>query len=494
MNPNAETGGPLPEVVDYMVVGAGSSGVVMAARLSADPDTSVLLLEAGDVMDPEIIRVPARAPALWSGPTAYENPTVPQAGLGGRSVGLTTGRGLGGSSGINGLGWLRGRPDDFDGWAEQGAKGWGWADMAPYLNLIEDHELGAGERRGAGGPMAVHTPYHLHPATIRYLAAGQEMGWAVEPDLNGAGGECVGLTPGNMRDGARHSVLDGYLDPARTWPNLMVRTGRQVERIELDGDRAAGVHCGQQQVRARRSVILCAGALRTPQLLSLSGLGPRAQLRRPAAQSGFDTDPELVYQLSRRGPLAALGQASATVRSTPEVAVPDLQLSITMGTWDVTNTAPMATCLIALLAPDSRGTVTLRSADPADSPVFDPGYLADRRDHDRLRHGIRTALRLFAVPALGSILGPVMGLTDDPSDADLDDYLVANTSTYWHPVGTARMGTDPMSVVDLDLAVHGVTGLRIADASVIPTIPRANTQATVIAVAERAAAQVIAAR
>ena len=518
--------GPLPDVVDHIIVGAGSAGAVLAARLSADPDRTVLLLEAGEVIDQQAARVPGMASTLWSGAGAYENLTVRQRGLGGRRVALATGRGLGGGSSVNGMGWFHAFAEDFESWAAAGAAGWDRTEMAPYLRLVEDHELGAGPYHGAGGPMAVTTPYHLHPATARFIEAGAALGWPVSPDLNGAVREGVGLVQSNIRDGVRHSVLDGYLKPALGRENLTVRTATAVQRIALDGTRAVGVHCAQGDVRARRSVIVCAGALRSPHLLLLSGIGPRDQLGRhgipvvsdlpgvganlhdhplvalawpltdaPALRGGYYENPEATYRLLRRGPLAAVGQAAAVLRSAPGLAAPDLQLVLALRGADAGRDplpTPAILSLVALLTPESRGSVTLQSGAPADPPLVDPGYLAARGDHDRLRAGLRTTLDLFAVPALADITGPAIGLPEAPQDSDLDDYITANTGPYWHPVGTARIGADELSVVDPRLNVHGIEGLQIADASVFPVIPRGNTQATVIALAERAAELILA--
>ena len=513
--------GSLPAVVDHIIVGAGSAGAVLAARLSADPGCTVLLLEAGDPVDQDVARVPGMASSLWSGNTAYENLTVPQRGLGDRRIALTAGRGLGGSSSVNGMGWFQGHPEDFDGWAASGATGWGWAEMAPYVRHVEDHELGGGPHHGAGGPMAITTPYHLHPITARFIEAGAALGWPVNPDLNGASREGVGLVQSNIRDGVRHSVLDGYLNPALDRPNLTVRTGTPVQRIALEGTRAVGVHTARGEVRARRSVVLCAGALRTPHLLQLSGIGPGDQLARhgipvvanlpgvganlhdhpvvpmawpiidaPALRGAYYEDPGRTYQMIRRGPLSAVGQAAAVLRTDPGLTAPDLQLVLALRGADAGRDplpTPMVVCLVALLTPGSRGTVTLQSSDAADPPLVDPGYLALRGDLDRLRAGTRVALGLFAASPLAAVTGPAAGLPADPQDADLDRYIRASVGPYWHPAGTARMGTDDRSVVDPGLNVHGITGLQIADASVFPAAPRANTQATVIALAERAA-------
>jgi choline dehydrogenase len=512
---------PLPTVVDHIIVGAGSAGSVLAARLSADTDRTVLLLEAGDPVDQDVARVPGLASSLWSGTTAYENLTIPQPGLNGRRIALTTGRGLGGGSSINAMGWFHGFPEDYDGWVASGAAGWGWADMAPHLRSIEDHELGAGPYHGAGGPMAITTPYHLHPMTTRFIEAGAALGWPINSDLNGASREGVGLVQSNIRDGARHSVVDGYLNPVLDRPNLIVRTSTPVQRIAFDGSRAVGVRCEGGEIRARRSVVLCAGALRTPHLLLLSGIGPCEQLGRhgipvtldlpgvganlhdhplvpmawpiidaSALRGGYYETPDITYQMIRRGPLSAVGQAVAVLRTDPGLTTPDLQLALTLRGADaggVPLPTAMVVCLVSLLTPESRGTVTLQSADPSDVPLVDPGYLAQQTDHDRLRLGLRTALDLFAAPALAAVTGPAAGLPANPQDVDLGEYVRTNAGPYWHSVGTARMGSDEFSVVDPGLNVHGITGLQIADASVFPAAPRCNTQATVIALAERAA-------
>jgi len=515
----------LPAVVDYLVVGAGAAGCVVAARLSEDPDTTVLLLEGGDRLDPRTVTVPGRFRELEVVPSVYEDLTPPQGGLSGRQVALHTGRGLGGGSSVNAMGWFQGLPTDYDGWRDDGAPGWGWNDLAPYLRLSEDHELGASRWHGAGGPMTVSGPRHLHPLAVAFVAAAQRRGLPVTDDLNGAQREGVGLAASNIRDGRRWSVVDGYLDPAGERANLLVATATPAARVVLDGTRAVGVLTAgpdSREVRARVGVILCAGAIRTPHLLMVSGIGPGAHLREhgvgvvsdvpgvggnlhdhpmvptvwpltdPAAlRARSALDAATTYRLLRRGPLSTVGQAVAVLRSTPAAAGPDLQLAMAVTGLDAGG--PPAdleamVCLVALLAPASRGTVRLSGADPDDAPVVDPSYLSDPEDRDRLRHGVRQLCALYATPPLADLVGPApLGLGTDPDDQEVEAFITAQATSYWHPVGTARLGTGPLGVLDpATMGVRGTTNLYAADASSIPTITRGNTQAPVIAIAERA--------
>jgi len=522
--PVADVSGALPAAVDYVVVGAGAAGCVLAARLSADPACHVLLLEGGGTLDQDIVAVPGRFRELETPPSVYEDVTPPQAGLGGRQIAMHTGRGLGGGSSVNAMGWFQGMPVDYDGWRAHGAAGWGWSDMLPYLRRSEDHELGASEWHGSDGPMSVAAPRHLHPLTAAFVAAGVQQGLAVSDDLNGAVREGVGLAASNIRDGRRWSVVEGYLRPAMERENLLVRASTPVAALVLEGSRVVGVRLAGPdgaEVRARRGVVVCAGAIRTPHLLMLAGIGPADHLRargidvvvdapgvgsnlhdhplvptlwplRDAAalRDSSYTNAQGIYDLLRRGPLSAVGQGVAVVRTTPALSAPDVQMPMALLGIDA-GLSPLESdsmaCLVALLTPHSRGTVRLSSADPAAPPVVDPRYLEAPEDLDRLRMGVRRLLSIFAAPPLAALTGPVADLGPEPDDQDLEAYIRATASPYWHLVGTARLGAGPDAVVDpATMGVHGVPGLFVADASVFPTITRGNTHAPTIAVAERA--------
>ena len=517
--------------VDFVVVGGGSAGCVVAARLSEDPNCSVLLLEAGGENAYPDISVPGKTGELWQGESSWPSPTQPQRAAGGRVVPLLTGTGLGGGSSINAMGWFHGQPADYDRWVAAGAIGWGWDDVLPVLRSIEDHELGASEYHGSSGPIAVGTPSHLHPLALAVVEAGLELGWPLSDDFNGTQRTGVSLAPNNIRAGARHSVVDGYLAPARSRGNLVIETGCRVQRVEIDGARATGVTCvaagapsSASFVRARRGAILTAGALRTPQLLMLSGIGPADELREheiaviadlpgvgrglqdhPAVMLPFRLGdklqgegrlydaPDTAYKLLRRGPLSALSQSVALLaagsRATDPAALPEIVIGVSLLGREqglVDDGTSMAVFAVGLVDPESVGTVRIASGRPDDAPLVDPGYLSAPADRPRLRDGVRKALALLASRPLRDQVELLAG-SPLQTDVQIDAYIDATLATFFHPVGTARMGSDADAVVAPNLEVRGLSGLWVADASVMPRIVRGLTQAPTIAIAERAA-------
>jgi choline dehydrogenase len=504
-------------VHDYVVVGAGSAGCVLAARLTEDPDVSVLLLEAGPRDRKLEIRVPAAFSKLFGTELDWGYATVPQEGLDGRELSFPRGRVVGGCSSTNAMMVLRGHPLDQRAWA---APGWSWADVEPYY------------RRSADGPFPLAVLRDRHPLTGDFLAAAAAAGIPPSADLNGEDTEGAGLVPVSQRRGRRWSVVDGYLRPARRRPNLTLVTGALATRVLLEGGRATGVAYrlgeGEHEAPAAREVLLAGGAINSPQLLLLSGIGAREELER----HGIDVAHELPgvgrnlrdhlangilalttagvetlysaesarnlarFLLRRRGPLTSnVAESAAFVRTRAELEAPDLELIFAPVLYEEGGAVPPSahgvTVATILLQPRSSGTVTLRSADPAAAPLIDPRYLTDPGGEDArvLLAGLRLARRVLAAEPLARRLRreylPGEGArTDD----ELLRHLREQSQTLYHPVGTCRLGAadDPAAVVDAALRVRGLQGLRVVDASAIPALPRGHTNWPAVMLAERA--------
>jgi choline dehydrogenase len=513
----------------YVIVGAGSAGCVLANRLSADPMCRVALLEAGGPDRAREIHIPVAFTKFFLTGYDWNFRTSKQPQLSDREVYWPAGKTLGGSSSINGQAWVRGHRVDYDGWA-QSCPGWSYDEVLPYFQRAE-RRVGsnAGGVYGTSGPQFISELRDSNPTTSAFLAACAELGMRRPGELNEPDNTGYAPTPVTQRRGLRHSAADAYLRPARRRRNLTVLTGAHVQRILLDGARATGVEYRDttgltQRVTASREVILSAGTVKSPQLLLLSGIGDPDQLRtvgvepghelvgvganlqdhlaagivvhcpKPVTLAGAGSRAQLArFLLTRRGMLtSSVDEAIAFVRSNPALAAPDLELIWLpvpfLGEGLTPAPAHGLTLAVLFLQPDSRGYIRLASADPAEPPVIDPGYLTAESDLRGLLAGLRIAERLCDTAALrpyvGAPMAPWPGKVDD---AKLATLVREHAQTAYHPVGTCRMGSDDSAVVDCELRVRGLDGLRVVDASVMPRIIRGHTQAPTVMIAERAA-------
>lgn len=518
---------------DYIVVGAGSAGAALAARLGEQADRTTCVIEAGGHDTHPFIHVPSFvAAAIGREATNWRFATVPQAGMAGRQIPVPRGRVVGGSGSINGMVYFRGHPTDYDDWADAGAKGWSYAEVLPYFTRTENNEdFPASVFHGRGGPVNVKIVEGPNPLNYAFMDALDTLQFPACADFNGANSEGYGRRQGLLRDGQRESTAKAMLRPALARGNVHLQTDAQVARVLVENGRAIGVELADgRTIRARHEVILSAGAVQTPQLLMLSGIGPGKHLKsvgievvkdlpgvgenyhdHVASPIHMETADSTSYGISwkamprdivhffqylatRKGPLAGnVFESVAFLRTDPSLAKPDVQFVFQPAKRLTNPKVPFplghgyAISPVALY-PKSRGTLRLASADPTAAPLIDPNLLGEPEDILPLIRALKISRQAFATPAFARYNGTEVAPGPDcQSDADWDAYIRATGYTVHHPVGTCRMGSDKAAVVDSELRVNGIAGLRIADASVMPSIIGGNTNAPCVMIAERAA-------
>jgi choline dehydrogenase len=513
---------------DYIIVGAGSAGCVLANRLSEDPSVKVLLLEAGGPDSKREIRMPAAFSKLFKGPCDWAYYTEPEGQLNNRNLYWPRGKMLGGSSSLNAMIYIRGHRFDYDQWRDLGNQGWGYADVLPYFKKSENQERGASEYHGTGGPLCVSELRCANQLSHAFVEAAEQSGFKRNPDFNGRDQEGFGTYQVTQREGQRCSAAASFLRPAMRRPNLTVRTNVQAFDILFEGKRAALVSFQQEhnstQERAEREIILCAGAIGSPQMLMLAGIGPADHLRsidipvtcdlpgvgsnlqdhpavalafeckEPVSLASAETLANLVrYIAFKNGPLTSnVGEAGGFIKTSPNLQAPDMQYHFAPGYFIEHGFQKFKehafTFGPTLVRPFSRGRITLRSSNPLDSPQIRANYFSDPRDTEAMLQGLKVARTIANALALARYnkreLLPGPAASDDNA---LRAHIRKYAETLYHPIGTCKMGSDQMAVVDSELRVRGVDCLRVVDASVMPTIIGGNTNAPTIMIAEKAA-------
>jgi choline dehydrogenase len=537
MNQKAPSGSDHPEF-DYIIIGAGSAGCVLANRLTADGKHSVLLLEAGPEDTHLWIHIPLGYGRLFKEKTVnWMYQTEPEPGLNGRNVFQPRGKVLGGSSSINGLLYVRGQHEDYDRWRQRGNVGWGYDDVLPYFRKSEDQTRGGDDFHGAGGPLPVSDWRHADPLSAAFVDAAVQVGVPRNSDFNGATQEGAGFFQTTTKGGRRASAAVAYLRPAKARQNLHIETSALAEKILFEGRRAVGVAYRvagtPRTARARKEVLVSSGAFNSPQLLQLSGLGPADLLRQhgievvlDAPGVGHDLQDHmqvrvvmrcsqaitlndivnnplrkvmtgLRYFAFRTGPLTiAAGTSGAFFRTNPRLATPDVQIHFLPFSTDKMGEKlhPFSgfTASVCQLRPESRGSLKIRSADPFTPPEIRINYLASEVDRTTNVEGLKILRKILHAPALA----PYVVEEVDPGDKVVSDeallaYCRVRGTTIYHPTSTCRMGNDPLAVVDQQLRVRGIDGLRVIDASVMPDLVSGNTNAPVIMIAEKAADMIL---
>lgn len=520
-------------IFDYVIVGGGSAGCVLANRLTADPRIRVCLIEAGKPDNTPLIHVPAGLIALV--PTRIRNwafRTTAQAGLNGRRLLQPRGKTLGGSSSINAMVYTRGHASDYDQWAALGNAGWSYQDVLPYFKKSEHNEAGADAFHGTGGLLNVAALRSPSAFDQIFIDSAIQAGFAFNPDFNGAQQEGVGQFQVTHRNGERCSTAKAFLQPAKSRANLTVITQAQATGIQFEGKRATGIEYRHQghakSVRARREVILCGGAIQSPHLLLLSGIGATDELAsagiplrhhlpgvgknlqdhldftfvfRCASQSLFGMSAGSVwrtfkgfwtYVKHRRGLLTTnFAEAGGFIRSDPSLTIPDMQLHFCIAMVVEHGKRLLRgegySLHVCQLRPQSRGTVSLQSTDPMVPPLIDPRYLSHEDDMTAMVSGYKATRRILDAPAFRQQVRQELFTHEAQSDSEIRHLIRERAETIYHPVGTCKMGSDAMAVVDVNLKVHGIEALRVVDASVMPTLVGGNTNAPTIMIAEKAA-------